>query len=50
MRSKAWIARSNITMFREKLSAETDPEKRAILLELLEKEEQKFHEFGGNDG
>ena len=42
MRSKAWIAHSNIAMFREKLSVETDTEKRTVLADLLAKEEQKL--------
>ena len=40
--STAWIARQNITAFREKLSAETDAEKRRVLAELLAKEEKKL--------
>jgi hypothetical protein len=42
MRSKAWIARCNITMFREKLSAETDVRKRTVLADLLAEEQQKL--------
>jgi|SwirhisoilCB2_FD_contig_31_17327456_length_408_multi_4_in_0_out_0_2 hypothetical protein len=42
MRSKVWIASSNITMFREKLSAETDAQRRRVLADLLAKEQQKL--------
>lgn len=42
MRSKAWIARNNVEMFREKLSTETDAQKRKVLADLLAKEEQKL--------
>lgn len=42
MRSNAWIASRNIRMFREKLSAETDAQKRTILADLLAKEQQKL--------
>jgi hypothetical protein len=42
MRSKAWIARNNIMMFREKLGPETDAQKQRVLADLLSKEEQKL--------
>lgn len=42
MRSNAWIARNNVEMFREKLSVETDAQKRKVLADLLAKEEQKL--------
>lgn len=45
MRSKAWIAQQNIVMFREKLTAETDPQKRSLLADLLAKEERKLAEL-----
>ena len=40
--STAWIARQNITAFREKLSAETDEDKRRVLTDLLAKEQLKL--------
>lgn len=49
MRSKAWIARSNIEMFREKLGAETDAQKRRVLSDLLTKEESKLADLEGEE-
>jgi len=45
MRSKAWIARSNIEMFKQKIAEAKGDGERAILRELLAKEEQKLREL-----
>lgn len=40
-----WVARSNIEHFKEKLSAERDPERSRILKQLLAKEEEKLRQL-----
>ena len=51
MRSKVWIARSNIEMFKRKITEAKDREALRILEELLAKEEQKLRDLqAGDDG
>ena len=45
MHTTVWIARRNITMFREKLGAETNAQKWRVLAELLANEECKLTEI-----
>ena len=41
-RYKAWVSQSNITMLRELLDAETDPQKHRALAEALAKEKEEL--------
>lgn len=41
---RKWIAAENVARFEEKLAAEVDPEKRQILLQLLEEERARVRD------
>lgn len=47
--SKPWIARQNIQMFQEKIAAETDQEKRRVLMQLLAAEQAKLSDLVAKD-